>query len=554
MGNRALLRLIVGIGIVGLLMTGASGHGAALEAVSTPRPPSCTSAPKPHLEKGFPAQVTKQVSADLPGAYLKAEPTHNGPVLRYLPIDTVVKVVDGPKCGTDKNWWWQVKLSDDLTGWLVEASAGNYLLEPFTDTTLPTPPATTLLAALPCIRPNTPPSFNTTDKPTITRVAFGLLDGRVEISDDGGVGRVLATFSPPPLGIDLAPDGSAVLVTNANGLYWVDAQSGTTVMLLDSTMLALGEGMWINRVTWLPNGQTVAIEVKDTRDNSVSIQLWGLPLDGHLPAFREDTLPPPEAGVHKNLAGDHAVVVSSGDISPFPKDMNDDPTPYLEFVPKASESGDAREIVAPAVSWSTDGKGFYTYIPVSDNAAPDDVVAGRLWYVPWDDKPKAVAKLPGIKANDYVIPNRDGSTYLVGHGTTWAIRDLKGKVVQTLPALYYLFDWTPDGKGVIYGLKTGETKFQGVDSSDTQSAFMPDATNLYELKWLADGTILYVAQGSDGKLSFSTQKPGETAKFMGIVNTEYAFAAIQLPKAPDSAVAPVSCLENPSSVTTPGAA
>jgi hypothetical protein len=550
---RSVIRFIVG-GIVGLmLLTGLSWGTHSIQAVATPaaaNAAACAAALKPHLEVGKPAVVSKQLVADLPGAYLKAKPTHNGPVLRSLVIGTVVDVIGGPTCGTDKTWWYNVQIGE-LSGWVTESSAGAYLLEPFTDATRPAPPDTTLLTAIPCIHRNTPAAFILAGTPTVTRVAFATLDGSVQVSDNGTLGRTLATFSPPPFGVDLAPDGGSVLVATVNGLYWVDAQSGNTVLVLDNQMLNLAEGMWINRVNWLPDGKMAAIEIVDTRDNTTSVQIWAVPMDGSEPAFREDTLPAPESSIHRSPWGDHAVIVSAGDISPFPNSSTEDTKAYLEFVPKASsESGDAREIVAPAVSWSIDGKGFYTYIPVSDQAAPNDPVAGRIWYVSWDDQPKEIARLSGVKAADYVIPNRDGKSYLIGHGVTWTVRDLKGKELLTFQNLRYIFDWTPDGKGVVYSDKDGATKYAGLDPNDTMSKYVPDATNLYELKWLADGTLLYVAQGKDGKLSFSTQKPGDKPAFMGLVNTEYSFAALELAAAPDKGDPLQSCVAPATSAAT----
>ena len=104
---------------------------------------------------------------------------------------------------------------------------------------------------------------------------------------------------------------------------------------------------------------------------------------------------------------------------------------------------------------------------------------------------------------------------------------------------------------MVYATKDGGVTYQGLDSTDTQSPYVPNATNIDDLKWLGDGTILYIVQGKDNKFNFSVQAPGGTAKFMGLLNTDYSYAAIQLTTTPDKATPIASCVE--SATTTPEA-
>jgi hypothetical protein len=66
-------------------------------------------------------------------------------------------------------------------------------------------------------------------------------------------------------------------------------------------------------------------------------------------------------------------------------------------------------------------------------------------------------------------------------------------------------------------------------------------TDLYEIRWLPDGTILYAVRGKDGKLSFSVKGSGEDAKFMGIIPTVIDFSASILSDKPGVAKAPEQC-------------
>src|SRR5579871_2271752 len=90
---------------------------------------ACPKALTPRLKNGIQAKIVTASSPDIPYAFLKGQPDHVGPVLRYLPIGTVVNVVDGPACGSDGSNWWTVTLGN-LKGLLAESNGRAYALEP----------------------------------------------------------------------------------------------------------------------------------------------------------------------------------------------------------------------------------------------------------------------------------------------------------------------------------------------------------------------------------------------------------------------------------------
>src|SRR3954451_19532602 len=93
--------------------------------------PTCPNAAPPRLKAGTQASVVTAMNKNFPGGMLKDDTDRVSAVLRYLPLGTVVDVVDGPKCGKDGNNWYQVKLAG-LTGYMQEASGKQYGLEAFT--------------------------------------------------------------------------------------------------------------------------------------------------------------------------------------------------------------------------------------------------------------------------------------------------------------------------------------------------------------------------------------------------------------------------------------
>jgi len=153
-----------------------------------------------------------------------------------------------------------------------------------------------------------------------------------------------------------------------------------------------------------------------------------------------------------------------------------------------------------------------------------------------------MAKIPRIKTTDYVIPSADGQAVLVGRGAAWTIQKPKsGVIVRPLPAVQNLFTWTPDNKGVVFTGRDGQAKYLGIDGSATSSYIPTAVTDLYEISWLPDGSILYAVRGKDGKLSFSVKRSGEDAKFMGIIPTANDFSASVLSDKPGVARAPEQC-------------
>jgi uncharacterized protein YraI len=48
----------------------------------------------------------------------------------YLPEGTIFFVTGGPVCA-GKYWWWSVRTSRGITGWMAEGVVGNYFIEPF---------------------------------------------------------------------------------------------------------------------------------------------------------------------------------------------------------------------------------------------------------------------------------------------------------------------------------------------------------------------------------------------------------------------------------------
>src|SRR5258708_1251040 len=93
----------------------------------------CPKALTPRLKKGSQAKIVTASSLDIPYAFLKAQPDHDGPVLRYLPIGGVVNVIDGPTCGSDGSNWWSITVGA-LKGVPAGSHGRSYALEPFTGT------------------------------------------------------------------------------------------------------------------------------------------------------------------------------------------------------------------------------------------------------------------------------------------------------------------------------------------------------------------------------------------------------------------------------------
>jgi hypothetical protein len=337
----------------------------------------------------------------------------------------------------------------------------------------------------------------------------------------------------------MAPNGSAVLVANYNGVYWVDSVTGNTVLIYDAATLNLQEGSWPSNVTWLGDSRGAAVEITTLVENLPTFTLWSIATDGSHQPFQVDTGSLGRFSVRRSPLGNAAVILSSNEFDRFPRDFQDASDPLLEYVPKASDT-DPNGFVIPAITWKADGSGFYTFIPVSESSGPDDKTGGHLWCIEMDGTKKDYGKLPKIKATDYVIPAGDGVAMLVGRGSTWTIQNVKsGAIIQTLPSVQNLFTWTPDSKGIIYTDRAGAAKYLGTDGS-TKSAYLPQVNDLYEVDWLSDGTIAYVVRGKDGKYNLSIKRSGQDAQPLGVTPSVIGFGGWALDEA-GLALAPAQC-------------
>src|ERR1041385_5270482 len=98
-----------------LLFISFSMSLAPIYALQTPTPgPDCSKAPASKLKPDDTALVvspTDKKSA-YPSGFLKAKPDTTSPVLRYLPLGTVVSVVEAAQCGDGNANWIKVKLAN----------------------------------------------------------------------------------------------------------------------------------------------------------------------------------------------------------------------------------------------------------------------------------------------------------------------------------------------------------------------------------------------------------------------------------------------------------
>jgi hypothetical protein len=312
------------------------------------------------------------------------------------------------------------------------------------------------------------------------------------------------------------------------------------LLVADSTRLALAEGSWIDAVKWLPDGTSAAVEITERTNGMVSYAVWNVPIDGSFPPYRVDSGAQPYGGLVRSPNFKRVLLLGINEISTFPRAANENLYPLLDYVPRIPE-GENTLPVMPILSWDAQEMGFFTYIPISDEAPPDDNVGGHLWYVAMDGSGLDLGKTPKLAVTDFVISSGDGKALLVFHTGAWTIRDAKtGAIVQTVPPSQLVFGWTPDNKGVLYRDTTGAAKYLGIDGS-TDSPYAPNLTNLFDIKWLADGSSLYVARGKDNKLSFSLKQQGKDPAFLGIVSTVDSYKARILYGKISTAVAPEKC-------------
>lgn len=91
----------------------------------------CPGAPPTIFAVGQSARI---VVGDGTPANLRAEPTTRSRVVRQLPVLTAFELIDGPVCGTNSRseavLWWKIQLADGLTGWVVEGTYYEAVIEP----------------------------------------------------------------------------------------------------------------------------------------------------------------------------------------------------------------------------------------------------------------------------------------------------------------------------------------------------------------------------------------------------------------------------------------
>ncbi|MFN8420881.1 MAG: hypothetical protein U0528_16810 [Anaerolineae bacterium] len=506
-------------------------------------PVICENAPALQLKPGQQAKVVALNDPVLPGAMLKPQPDPEAPVIRYLPLDTPITVLHGPECDVSDSQWWFVQVGN-LQGWLTETQGQTYILEPAEDDVeSPTTLDSTTMLPLNCFQPSDPAAPPDPGIPLL-RVVYANEEGKVFVSDLGAAGREVAQFNPMPTSVDLSPDGTAIAVTNENGIYWIDAETGNVVMLADGPTFELPLNAWTNRALWLPNGRGLAVEVEDRNGGINSFGIYSFPTDGTSQFFRVDAGAQPANSLRLSPPGNRLVVLSANDISTFPTNIDDDKNLLLEYTP-VNEEEDALRIFSPAISWSVDGAGFYTYIPAGVLTAPDDPVANRLWYVPLDGTPaKDLGVPPGIAVGEYVIPSPDGKNLLLGRGFNWRIQSVdSGEVVRTVPPIEYVFDWTPDGKGVIYTTPDSFSAYIGIDGSTETPYLSSRVQGLYNVRWLPDGTALYLARTDTSETSFALgiQIPSKAAVTLDTVAGSNSYGAAVLPGIPGTARTPQKC-------------
>ena len=513
---------------------------------------NCSKAPAPRIKATGFAKVVQVPNKDFMGDLLKARPDEVSPVVRYLPVGTVVNVQEGPQCGADGNNYYKVALGN-LTGYLAESYGRSYVLEPAAAAG-PDPLPSTVATVLECIGLNpampleastpdtaaTPPAEPALDQ-MVRRIIFGTLNGELMVSDNPVLPpRSVAKFNPLPLSVDLSPDGAAALVVTFNGLYWVDLGTGNLLLIADAQKMGLREGSWINSAKWLPDGRGAAVETVEVQNGVTSYAMWSVPIDGSFPPFRVDAGAQWLGGIQRSPSGSQMVVLSTNDISLFPKTASEDTKSLIVYVPRLSE-GESSIPTLPTLSWTADEKGFYTYLPISAEAPDNDPWGGHIWYVGMDTKLLDYGKPPKLNPIDYAIVSNTGEYFVVGRGANWTIRRTKdGSVVETLPPIGILFGWTPDGKGIIYRSPQSDVGYLGVDGS-TDSPMVPILKDMYDIKWMADGTALYAAQGKDKKLSLSVRQPGKDTNFLGIAASANTYHGRMLPKLPEKAIAPQPC-------------
>ena len=151
--------------------------------------------------------------------------------------------------------------------------------------------------------------------------------------------------------------------------------------------------------------------------------------------------------------------------------------------------------------------------------------------------------MPNVGPGEYVIPSPDGKYLLLGVGTAWRLQDAAtGKAIQAIPSMQYIFDWTPDAKGIVFTYSTGITGYIGLDGSTTSLLVPAQVEGLYGIRWLPDGSILYLTRDNiTGVVALNLKPVGKPTVTLGALVNAETFSAAVLPNATPKAVAPVAC-------------
>lgn len=109
------------------LMAAQEGQAPPQQAPKRQSPPSCAGAPPPRMIVNHFGRVTFTTGE---AVRVRTGPGTNYRVRTYLPEGTVFYVTGGPVCAGGY-WWWSVRTSRGITGWMAEGVVGNYFIEPF---------------------------------------------------------------------------------------------------------------------------------------------------------------------------------------------------------------------------------------------------------------------------------------------------------------------------------------------------------------------------------------------------------------------------------------
>ena len=86
----------------------------------------CFNPPATRLKPGNKASVANTVKNPLD---VRKEPSKSGEVVGKLPKGTVITILDGPVCSNEM-YWWHIRLSSGVEGYVAEGDSRQYFLEP----------------------------------------------------------------------------------------------------------------------------------------------------------------------------------------------------------------------------------------------------------------------------------------------------------------------------------------------------------------------------------------------------------------------------------------